>query len=84
MSKQRKKVNPKFQDWENDNYTDDPALPAVKDLKPVKDILPNFSARKAYKALRAIQSIIKGGKEDISGHIDDILYGENGAWKGKK
>jgi predicted DNA binding CopG/RHH family protein len=31
---------PKIQDWEIDDYTDDPDLPDIKDLKPVKDFLP--------------------------------------------
>jgi Arc/MetJ-type ribon-helix-helix transcriptional regulator len=39
--------------------------------------------RRSYEALNAIKGIIKGGREDISGHIDDILYGEQGAWKGR-
>jgi hypothetical protein len=37
----------------------------------------------SLKALKAIQGIAKGGKEDLSGHIDDLLYGEHGAWQGQ-
>jgi len=31
---------PKIQDWEIDEYTDDPDLPDIQDLKPMKDFLP--------------------------------------------
>lgn len=36
----------------------------------------------AFEALRAIQGIAKGKKANISGQIDEILYGKNGVWKG--
>jgi predicted DNA binding CopG/RHH family protein len=31
---------PAIQAWEVDDYTDDPDLPDIEDLKPVKDFLP--------------------------------------------
>jgi predicted DNA binding CopG/RHH family protein len=41
MGKEIHMKEPKIQDWEVDNYTDDPDLPDIKDLRPVsKDFLP--------------------------------------------
>jgi hypothetical protein len=130
---------PKIQEWEIDEYTDDPDLPDVQDLKPMKDFLPrrkkkrralealrevrrqvqshnkglsakeryqragfgqevveetlqsdkndtslSSSTTDAYKALWAIKGIAKGKKTDISSRIDEILYGKNGVWRGRK
>jgi hypothetical protein len=48
------------------------------------DTSPSSSATDAYKALWAIKGIAKGKKADISSRIDEILYGKNGVWRGKK
>jgi predicted DNA-binding protein len=37
----------------------------------------------AYDALRQVQGIAKGKVPEASSHIDDLLYGKAGVWKGK-
>lgn len=37
---------------------------------------------RAYEALRAIKGTVKGGRRDASTRINEMLYGEQGSWKG--
>jgi hypothetical protein len=37
----------------------------------------------SFEALKAIQGIATGGRADASTQIDEILYGKEGAWKGR-
>ncbi len=36
----------------------------------------------SYKAIESMIGVIKDGTTDTSQKIDEILYGENGAWRG--
>jgi predicted DNA binding CopG/RHH family protein len=45
---------PNIQDWEVDEYTDDPDLPDIQDLKPVKDFLPRPEELVFKKPMRKV------------------------------
>lgn len=57
----------------------------------IRDILEQALVRKeeaqadrVYSALNSVRAIGKGEEtEDISGNIDQILYGDHGAWQGR-
>lgn len=35
-----------------------------------------------YQAMEGIKGIARSGRADASASIDELLYGENGAWRG--
>lgn len=44
----------------------------------------NRKLDEAYKALRSIKGIVKDNVPNAASSIDETLYGEQGAWRGKK
>jgi len=39
--------------------------------------------QRTYQALKKVQGICKADLSDASSTIDNVLYGENGAWQGQ-
>jgi predicted DNA-binding protein len=43
----------------------------------------NLKLDKTYQALRQVKGIVKDQDPEASTTVDDVLYGENGAWRGE-
>lgn len=49
----------------------------------INDLLDTALEGQPYQALKKVQGICKADLSDASSTIDNVLYGENGAWQGQ-
>lgn len=96
MSKKKLKTLPQFKDeseeqefWATHEIVDfiDTSKPTEFELSQIKPSIQNFKhehskVKNGYAAFKNIKGI--GGKDhkDASTTIDELLYSENGAWRG--